>query len=165
MLRTRECVLNLPSTAQVGAVNKLARTTGTNPVPNGKQLKGYRYEADKFGVAGLTPVDSHTIAPPRVHECPVQMEAVVEAVHGLSEDDDQMRGRLLTIELRIQRVHAEESILMDGKPNRVDPDKWRPLIMSFQQFYGLGEQAHESTLAQIPEILYHSPDMERAEMV
>lgn len=164
MLRTKQCVLNLPSTDQVGAVNKLARTTGTNPVPSGKQLKGYRYESDKFGVAGLTPVDSQTIAPPRVHECPVQMEAVVEAVHGLSEDDDQMRGRLLTMELRIQRVHIEESILMDGKPNRVDPDKWRPLIMSFQQFYGLGEQVHESTLAQIPEILYHSPDMERAEI-
>lgn len=165
MLRTKECVLNLPSTGQVGAVNKLARTTGTNPVPGGKQLKGYRYEGDKFGIAELTAVDSHTIAPPRVNECPVQMETVVEAVHSLSDDDDQMRGRLLTIELRIQRVHIEESILMDGKPNRVDPDKWRPLIMSFQQFYGLGEQVHESTLAQIPEILYHSPDMERAEIV
>src|ERR1700745_4254734 len=56
MLRSRQCALNLPSTDQVGAVNKLARTTGTNPVPSGKQLKGYRYEADKFGVAGLTPV-------------------------------------------------------------------------------------------------------------
>ena len=38
--------------------------------------------------------------------------------------------------------------------NHVDADKWRPLIMSFQKFYGLGEQVHESTLAQIPEHLY-----------
>lgn len=162
MLRTRQCVLNLPSTDQVAAVNKLARTTGTNPVPQGKALKGYRFEADKFGTAGLTPVDSHIVTAPRVNECPVQMEAVVEAVHSLAEADDVQRGRLLTIELRIQRVHAEESILMDGSPNRVDPDKWRPLIMSFQQFYGLGAQVHESTLAQIPETLYHSVDMDRA---
>ncbi len=162
MLRTKQCVLNLPSVNEVAAVNALARTTGSNPVPAGKQLKGYRYEADKFGVAGLTPVDSHTVNAPRAQECPVQMEAVIEAVHGLGENDDAIRGKILTIELRIQRVHLEESILMDGKPNRVDPDKWKPLIMSFQQFYGLGEQVHDSTLAQIPEALYHTPDMDRA---
>jgi hypothetical protein len=33
----------------------------------------------------------------------------------------------------------DEGILMDGAENRIDPDKWRPLIMSFCQFYGLGE--------------------------
>jgi hypothetical protein len=41
-------------------------------------------------------------------------------------------------------------------------DKWRPLIMSFQKFYGLGGQVYDSRLAEIPEILYHSPDMDRA---
>ena len=52
---------------------------------------------------------------------------------------------------------------MDGEPNRVDPDKWRPLIMSFQKFYGLAlGQVHESTLAQISELLYRSPDVDRA---
>jgi hypothetical protein len=59
-------------------------------------------------------------------------------------------------------VHLEESILMDGSTKRVDPDKWRPLIMSFQKFYGLGSQVHSSKLATIPEILYHSPDMNKA---
>jgi flavin reductase (DIM6/NTAB) family NADH-FMN oxidoreductase RutF len=162
MLRTKQCVLNLPSVNEVAAVNALARTTGTNPVPQGKQLKGYRYEADKFGVSGLTPIDSHTVNPPRAHECPVQMEAVVEAVHGLAENDAAVSGKIKVIELRIQRVHLEESILMDGMPNRVDPDKWKPLIMSFQQFYGLGEQVHDSTLAQISETLYHTSDIERA---
>jgi hypothetical protein len=34
--------------------------------------------------------------------------------------------------------------------------------MSFQQFYGLGEQVYHSTLAEIPEHLYNSPDRERA---
>ena len=33
---------------------------------------------------------------------------------------------------------------MDGWPNRIDPDKWRPLIMSFQKFYGLASgQVHD----------------------
>jgi flavin reductase (DIM6/NTAB) family NADH-FMN oxidoreductase RutF len=162
MRRTGECVLNLPSVNEVAAVDRLALTTGSNPVPASKQHKGYRYEPDKFGLAGLTPVASQTVAPPRVAECPVQLEAVVEATHGLAGDDARQRGYIVCIEVRIQRVHLEESLLMRGETDRIDPDKWRPLIMSFQRFYGLGPQVHASTLANIPESLYRSPDMERA---
>jgi len=160
--RTGECVLNLPSIHQTAAVNRLALTTGTFPVPPGKTQKGYTYKADKFDLAQLTPVQSETVNPPRAAECPVQMEAVMENFHGIAEDDEQQRGRLITIELRIQRVYLDELILMEGNPNRVDPNKWRPLIMSFQQFYGLGEQLHISTLSSVSEDLYRSPDVERA---
>ena len=156
MIRTGECVLNLPSVKEVAAVNCLARTTGSNPVPEAKVLKGYRYEPDKFEIAGLTPMASETVAAPRVQECPVQLEAVVEATHGIAEDDKRQRGHLVCIEVRIQRVHIEETILMNGEPNRIDPNKWRPLIMSFQEFYGLGPQLQSSTLGQIPESLYRS---------
>jgi flavin reductase (DIM6/NTAB) family NADH-FMN oxidoreductase RutF len=162
IIRTKECVINLPSMNEVAGVNMLARTTGSDPVPEGKQRKGYRFEKDKFGIAGFTAVASETVHPPRVLECPVQLEAVVEAVHGLAENDPVQKGRIVTIELRIIRVHLEGSILMDGNPNRVDPNKWRPLIMSFQEFYGLGSQLQHSTLAAIPESLYQTPDVERA---
>ncbi len=163
MLRTRECVLNLPSVEQVAAVNRLAKTTGSNPVPANKVQKGYRYEGDKFGISGFTPVSSETVSAPRVLECPVQLEAVVEGTHYLADDDPNQRGNIVCIEVRIQRVHLEESILMNGDPNRVDPDKWQPLIMSFQKFYGVAPyQVHDSTLAQIPEHTYRSPDVDRA---
>lgn len=33
LLREKECVLNLPSIAQVEQVNRLARLTGSDPVP------------------------------------------------------------------------------------------------------------------------------------
>ena len=165
MIRTGECVLNLPSVEEVAAVNRLARTTGSNPVPESKMHKGYRHESDKFGIAGLTPMASETVAAPRVQECPVQLEAVVEATHGIAEDDERQRGHLVCIEVRIQRVHIEESILVNGEPNRIDPNKWRPLIMSFQEFYGLGPQLQASTLAQISESLYRSPDVDRARNV
>ena len=160
--RTGECVLNLPSIHQAAAVNHLALTTGSFPVPPGKAQKGYTYEADKFNRAQLTPVPSETVNPPRVAECPVQMEAVMEQWHGIADEDDQQRGRIVTMELRIQRVYLDEFILMEGNSNRVDPNKWRPLIMSFQQFYGLGEQVHNSTLSSISEDLYRSPDVDRA---
>ena len=162
ILRTRQCVLNLPSVHQVAAVNLLARTTGTDPVPAGKQQKGYRYEEDKFGVAGLTPLAAETVSPPRVLECPVHLEAVLEASHDLAADNAAQRGKIITFEMRITRVHLDVSIVMEGQKNKVDPDRWRPLIMSFQEFYGLGSKVHPSTLAQIPEHLYRTADIEQA---
>jgi flavin reductase (DIM6/NTAB) family NADH-FMN oxidoreductase RutF len=162
MKRTGECVLNLPSVDMVAAVDRLARTTGSNPVPEKKVRRGYRFERDKFEISGLTPIESETVWPPRVRECHVQLEATVEAIHELAEDDPMLKGRTNCFEVRIQRVHVEESILLEGEPNRIDPDKWRPLIMSFQKLYGLGPQVHESTLAQIPEAMYRSPDVDRA---
>jgi len=158
LLRTGECVINLPSADQVGMVNKLALTTGSNPVPQGKQDKGYRYESRKFEIAGMTPVESTLINLPRILECPVQMETRLAKVNLLAEDNEAQRGNIIYIELKIVRVHAEESILADGFPNRIDPDKWRPLIMSFQQFYGLGSKLQESTLAQVPEELYRTAE-------
>jgi flavin reductase (DIM6/NTAB) family NADH-FMN oxidoreductase RutF len=155
MLRTRECVLNLPSATQVAAVSRLAKTTGTEAVPAVKLRRGYRFVRDKFALAGLTPDPAEIVAAPRVRECPVQLEATVEAVYPLAQNDPVRRGRQVAFEVRIRCAHIEESILMDGEPNRVDPDKWRPLIMSFQNFYGLTpDQLHPSTLAEIPEALY-----------
>jgi flavin reductase (DIM6/NTAB) family NADH-FMN oxidoreductase RutF len=165
MRRTGECVLNLPSVDNVGAVNRLALTTGSNPVPAGKIRRGYRHEPDKFGIAGLTAIASETVAAPRVAECPVQLEARVEAVHGIADDDAVLKGHILCIEVRVQRVHVDENILMASERDRIDPDKWRPLIMTFQQYYGLGPKVHESTLGTIPESAYRGPDIERARKV
>lgn len=157
MLQTGECVLNLPSDALAPQVDRLALTTGSNPVPPRKIERGYRHEADKFGRAGLTPVASETVSPPRVAECPVNLEAVVESAHPIGED-----GATMTFEVRVLRVHVHEDIRLAGTTDRIDPDRWRPLITSFQQLYGLGPRVHTSTLARVPERLYRGPDIERA---
>jgi hypothetical protein len=68
IIRTGECVLNLPSMDQVDAINRLSMVTGSNPVPAGVALRGYRHHADKFGIAALTPVASESVAPPRGHQ-------------------------------------------------------------------------------------------------
>jgi len=163
LLRTGECVLNLPSEHEVAAVNRLALTTGRDPVPPFKASRGYRHLRDKFAEAGLTPQASETVMSPRVRECPVQMEAVLEATHGVADGDPLLQGKIASFELRIQRVHLDERILVAGERDRVDPDKWRPLIMSFQKFYGLApDQLHDSTLSRIPEAMYRSPDVDRA---
>ncbi len=140
VLRTGECVLNLPSADLGGAVDALARTPGSNPVPPGKTMRGYRHEKEKFAISGLTALPGETVAAPRVAECPVQIEAKVAHVHQMAQEDEIWRGNLVAIEVRVTRVHAHPGIMMDGQSNRIDPDKWRPLIMSFQQFYGLTSQ-------------------------
>jgi len=48
-----------------------------------------------------------------------------------------------------------EVVRLPGHRNRIDRDRWRPLlIMSFQQFYGLGDRVQPSTLAGNPEEAY-----------
>jgi flavin reductase (DIM6/NTAB) family NADH-FMN oxidoreductase RutF len=173
LLRTGEIVINLVADDQVDAVNNLSMLTGSNPVPDGKSLRGYRYEPDKFGVAGLTPIDSETVRPPRARECPVQMEAeLVQAIPAMADDYDYTQHEraaectlsgILCFEVRIKRVHVDPAILMPDNPNHVDPNAWRPLIMSFCRYYGLGTELVESELARIPEIQYRTPDIDRAE--
>jgi flavin reductase (DIM6/NTAB) family NADH-FMN oxidoreductase RutF len=165
LIRTGECVLNLPSADLVEMVNRLALTTGSDPVPPHKAQKGYRFERDKFDLSGFTTAESETVTAPRALECPVQIEAQLEHVHKLEEDDERRKGSLVALEVRVTRVHIDASLQMDGFENRIDPDKWRPLIMSFQKFYGLGPQLHESTLATIPEELYRIAKRVEPELV
>jgi flavin reductase (DIM6/NTAB) family NADH-FMN oxidoreductase RutF len=174
IIRTGECVINLPSIDLVEAVNRLSMKTGSNPVPAGKRLRGYRFERDKFGAAGLTPISSEMVAPPRVLECPIQLEAKLVQVNRMMADkyDYSIHERsvectlegIVCLELRILRVHADPSILVMGKPNQIDPNLWRPIIMSFCRYYGLGEELVESKLARIPEGQYRSPDVDRARL-
>jgi flavin reductase (DIM6/NTAB) family NADH-FMN oxidoreductase RutF len=159
-------VLNLPSDEQADAVDRLALTTGSDPVPPGKVARGCRLEKHKFALAGLTPVVSHTVAAPRAGECAVHLEGKVVHWRDLAENDEKVRGRTVIFEVRIQRVHLAPAIVRNGDPNRVDPDKWRPLIMSFARFYGLAPgQLLDSTLAQVLEDLYRSPDVDTARSV
>lgn len=146
LIRTRECVINLPSVAQVSNVDRLAMTTGRDPVPEKKRGWGYRHEADKFGLAGLTPVASEAVAPPRVLECPVQLEGIVHDVRPFGKN-----VAANAFEVHIVKLHVDESLLVAGSdPQRphIDPLKWRPLIMSFCRFFGVGDEVHPSRLAQ-----------------
>jgi flavin reductase (DIM6/NTAB) family NADH-FMN oxidoreductase RutF len=140
LIRTRECVINLPSETLVSHVDRLAMTTGKDPVPDKKKEWGYRFEPDKFAAAGLTPVPSQTVAPPRVQECPVQMEGIIH--------DHRSFGKNViasAFEVHITKLHVSEELL-DGR--HIDPVRWRPLIMSFCRFFGLGGEVHPSRLAE-----------------
>jgi hypothetical protein len=71
-------------------------------------------------------------------------------VHEMMQDADT-KG-FLALEVKVLRTHVHEGIRMEGFENRVDPGKWKPMIMSFQELYGLkGKKTDESVLANIEE--------------
>jgi len=144
LIRTRECVINLPSEDQVTQVDRLALTTGKNPVPEKKRQWGYRYEANKFDVAGFTPMESESVTPPRVRECPVQMEGIVHDFRPFGKNVSAS-----AFEVHIVKLHVDESLLVGGDSRPyIDPVRWRPLIMSFCRFFGLDGEVHPSRLAE-----------------
>jgi len=155
LLRNNHCVLNLPSDNMTAAVNCLARTTGSDPVPDWKAGCGYSHVKDKFAHASLTRQESDLISAPRIMECPVQMECELVKAHPMMEDLPDRRGAIYNFELKVLRVHIEEDLRLAGHPNRVDTDKWRPMIQSFQEVYGLQkERLGDSVLARIGEENY-----------
>ena len=141
--RTGRCVLNLPSADLVDAVNRLALTTGREDVPDDKAQMGYRFEPDKFRIAGLTPTPTEPGWPPRIAECPVQLAAELVSLRPFETPN------LAAMEVRIVQTWLDDSILRPGHRHHVDPDKWRPLIMNFCEFYGLGPQLRPSRLAAV----------------
>ncbi|OEH93561.1 flavin reductase family protein [Bacillus solimangrovi] len=143
LLRERQCVLNMPSADLVSSVDKLALLTARNPVPDYKEDMGYVYERNKFEIANLSPIDSRSVNAPLVKECPIQLEAYVENIHPFDEP-----SALVAIELKMVHTHVDEELLMDGEKNYIDPEKWKPLIMNFCEFFSLGPKLHPSRLAE-----------------
>ncbi|MCR4266654.1 flavin reductase family protein [Nitratireductor sp. ZSWI3] len=151
MLLNGQCVLNLPSDDLALNVDRLVRTTGSDPMPRHKQRMGYRYVSDKFTEAGLTPHKSDLVSPPRVLECPIQLEAEVVRSSEIAVDDPRMMIPAIAIEVRIVRVHASAEVLSTEFDNRIDPRKWNPLFMSFLEFYSKGERLKPLALRRLNE--------------
>ncbi|WP_338762154.1 flavin reductase family protein [Nocardia vulneris] len=141
MVREHECVLNLPSAALVQAVDRLALLTGAPELTAHRIEKGYRYEPDKFGAAGLTEVAADQVRAPRVAECPIQLECeLVSAVpFGVGTG-------AVAHTVRVVRAHVAEELIIPGTAY-VDPAGWDPLIMKFCEFFGGGAGLYPSRLA------------------
>ena len=64
----------------------------------------------------MTPIASQSVAPPRVLECPVQLEAVLAGQHKVAEDDERLRGGVIVFEVRVQRVYASNRFWSMANP-------------------------------------------------
>ncbi|HLU28609.1 MAG TPA: flavin reductase family protein [Glycomyces sp.] len=139
--REGECVLNLVPSTLADAVDRLAPLTGAPQVHERKAAKGYRYEKDKFGAAGLTEQPSRLVGPPRVRECPIQLECRLDRAHLFGEDDSAT-----AFEVAAVAAHVDEELLVPGT-EYVDPVGWDPMIMKFCEYFGHGRPLRRSTLA------------------
>jgi flavin reductase (DIM6/NTAB) family NADH-FMN oxidoreductase RutF len=137
-----DLVINIPSPLQWTAVERLAPLTGRDPVPAHKRPR-FRFEAAKFEAAGLRPVPSDLVRPPRVAECPIQMEARAERIRPDATDD------FLIVEAHVLRVHADPGIVVPGTQH-IDPAAWSPLIYNFRHYFGLGPELGHSIRSDTP---------------
>ncbi|GAA2285454.1 flavin reductase family protein [Glycomyces scopariae] len=139
MRATGEVTVNLVPSGLADVVDRLADLTAMDPVPETKAAKGYRFEADKFGAAGLTEQAADLVAAPRVAECPIQLECRITAVHPFG------RG-CSAFEAEILRSHVDDSLLVPGTAY-VDPIAWDPMMMKFCDYFGEARHLRDSTLA------------------
>ena len=140
--RHGECVLNLPSSGMVDAVDRIALTTGKADIADYKREQGYVHVADKFAHAGLTRQASDLVEPPRAAQCPIQLECRVTAMHPFGAPDVNATG----FEVEVLRAHVDEDLVIPGT-HYVDPLRWDPLIMKFTEFFGGAVNLRPSRLA------------------
>ncbi|MFG2222271.1 flavin reductase family protein [Streptomyces sp. NPDC048644] len=137
-----DLVISLPAPAQWPAVERLAPLTGRNPVPAAKAA-GFRFEPDKFAAAGLTCAPSQLVRPPRVAECPLQLEACAQRVR------PDVSGDFVIVEAAVHKVHADSRIVVPGT-DHIDPAAWSPLVYNFRHYFGLGPELGHSYRTQTP---------------
>jgi flavin reductase (DIM6/NTAB) family NADH-FMN oxidoreductase RutF len=135
--RHPECVVNLPGPELWQEVEKLAPLTGKNPVPQIKAQQ-FRFEADKFAAAGLTPLASELVKPSRARECSAHLEARVTHLHKMSGDRLQQVGGGVAAEVEVIRVHVANDLIVGD--NYIDPQKWSPLLYNFRHYFRLAEK-------------------------
>ena len=100
LIRTRQCVINLP-----GPDDQPEPGSGEEARP------GLPARARKFGVAGLTLVDSQAVQP-----FGKNVSAWVFEVH-------------------VEKLHVDDAL---GSQRHIDPVAWNPLIMRFCRFFARG---------------------------
>ena len=121
VLATKQFVVNMATEDMVEAMN----ATSINLPPEGNE----------FEYAGLTPVASDLVSPPRVKESPVSFEC--ELVHHYSLEDHKDGGATIMIG-RIVMFHVDESILLDD--HKINQEAYRPIArLAGYNYAKLGE--------------------------
>lgn len=132
LLERPQLTVNFPAARQWRGVERLSAVTGRDPVPEAKAGQ-YRFEPQKFELAGFTPQASDLVSPPRVREAPLQFEAEVRRM------TPGVDPGYFMVETEVVRVHALPELNVPGTQH-IDPHAWHPLIYSFRHFFDRGEQ-------------------------
>lgn len=97
--KTGECVCNLATLALMEAVNETSA-----PLPHG---------ASEFARAGLTPVASTLVKPPRVGEAPAALECLLVQIDELKDLSGRPLGRFLAL-AQVVGIYIDDAALTNG---------------------------------------------------
>ena len=107
--KTGEFVCNIASYDLRHAMNQTSAAVGA--------------EVDEFALAGLTPVASRLVAPPRVGESPAALECRVIKILTLQDLVDSPCNSVVVFG-QVIGVHIDDAFLIDG---RLDVERYQPL--------------------------------------
>jgi flavin reductase (DIM6/NTAB) family NADH-FMN oxidoreductase RutF len=131
LMRTGECVINLPGAETITAVERLAQTVTS--INNSFDFSFSRVVA----CGGLTPahmtlVPSETISALRALECPMQLEAGIEGnIDTKADERIAPLDKSLTFGLNVLRVHLDTSVVLSD----AHPNIWTPLMTCLREAY------------------------------
>jgi len=114
--RTREYVVNLPTSGMAKTVDRCGSVSGR--------------EVDKFVEFGLTPVPAREVKPPLIAQCPVNLECRVLGIQEIG-DHDLFLGEALAEHV------AEEALDERG---RILVDKLDPLCYLHSEYWSCGRR-------------------------
>lgn len=108
VLQTGQFVVNMVTEEIVEAMNTTAQTVHS--------------DVDEFELAGLTPLPSTKIKPPRVKESPISFEC--ELVHHYSLENHKFGGATIVVG-RIIMFHFDDDVLLDDY--KINLDNYKPV--------------------------------------
>jgi flavin reductase (DIM6/NTAB) family NADH-FMN oxidoreductase RutF len=121
VLSTKQFVVNMVTEETVERMN-----TTSQSVP---------HDVDEFELAGLTPVPSTLVKPPRVKESPVQFEC--ELVHHYALENHKYGGAVMMVG-KIVMFHFDKSVLLDNF--KINMETYRPVArLAGSNYAKLGE--------------------------
>ena len=115
--KTKEFVINLPSTGLMEAVDRCGSVSGRTGI-------------DKFSSFGLTPLKATKVSPPIIAECPMNIECVVTSITKIG-DHDLILGEVVA-------VHVDDDTLdSEGNP---DVAKLDGIAYLRSEYWSLGKK-------------------------
>lgn len=145
LISQKQCVVNIPSKNLQQNIERIARLTGADPVPEDKKAL-YKHEPDKFTAGGFSAINSQIVSPPAIKECPIQLEAILEQ-YSIIEFRPDGNPDVAAVTVKVVKVRVHENIVTGN--NHIDPAKWSPLIYNFRHYFGLGEALGKNFKAEI----------------
>ncbi|MNK36666.1 Flavin reductase like domain protein [compost metagenome] len=145
IIENKECIVNLPSADLHENIEKIAKLTGFNPVPDSKKAQ-YSYHADKFLAGNFEPMAAERVTPLAIANCPIQLECILQN-HHIIEYNTSGVPLIASVHVKVINVRVHKNLIVSQ--NYIDPSLWSPLIYNFRHYYALGEKMGKNFRAEI----------------